>query len=103
MPTVRLRLSEPVQVSTRSPSPERPASVSRRAPHATASRVISAIPRVISPAAELYPSPTPAATPAAIAITFLSAPPSSTPITSDDVYSRSVSDETSRCTSAATA
>jgi hypothetical protein len=58
-PTVRLRLSEPVQVSTRSPTPERPARVSRRPPQATARRVISAMPRVMSAAAELWPRPTP--------------------------------------------
>ena len=43
----------PVQVSTRSPMPERPARVSRRAPQATARRVISAMPRVMSAAVEL--------------------------------------------------
>ncbi len=35
MPTCRLRLNEPVQVSTRSPSPLRPDGVSRRPPAAT--------------------------------------------------------------------
>ena len=44
MPTWRLRLSVPVQVSTRSPSPLSPAGVSRRPPAAHASRVISARP-----------------------------------------------------------
>ena len=41
MPTWRLRLRSPVQVSTRSPRPLRPASVSRRPPSAHASREIS--------------------------------------------------------------
>ena len=50
MPTCRLRLSAPVQVSTRSPRPASPLNVSGRAPSATARRVISARPRVISAA-----------------------------------------------------
>ena len=45
-------------------------------------RVISARPRVISAARALYPRPTPSAIPVATAITFLSAPPISTPVTS---------------------
>ena len=55
---------------------------SARAPSATPSRVISASPRVISAARELNPSPSPSAMPVATAMTFLSAPPSSTPVTS---------------------
>ena len=82
--TVRLRLSGPVQ-STRSPMPERPARVSRRAPEATARRVISALAagdeRGGGVVAETYAY----CDPAAMAMTFLSAPPSSTPITSVDV------------------
>src|SRR5215203_5718319 len=76
-PTARLRLSEPVHVNTRSPIPARPAKVAGFAPSATPSRVISASPRVMSAACELKPSPTPSTMPAATAITFLSAPPSS--------------------------
>ena len=52
------------------------------APSATPSRVISARPRVISAAREFSPDSRPSAMPTAIAITFLSAPPSSTPTTS---------------------
>src|ERR1051326_4027989 len=81
-PTLRLRDSPPVHVRTRSPMPERPARVSRRAPQATARRVISARPRVIRAATVLWPRPRPSQIPAAMAITFLSAPPSSTPATS---------------------
>src|SRR6187402_153385 len=77
-PTVRLRESVPVQVRTRSPIPARPASVFCSAPQAMARRVISAMPRVISAAAVLLPRLRPVATPAARAMTFLSAPPSST-------------------------
>ena len=81
-PTERLRERSPVQVSTRSPSPARPAMVSRRPPQATASRAISARPRVMSAATELCPRPRPSQTPAAMAMMFFSAPPSSTPMTS---------------------
>ena len=62
--------------------PASPAKVSGSAPMATPSRVISASPRVISAARGLLPSPSPSRIPAAMAITFLSAPPSSTPTTS---------------------
>ena len=59
--------------------PASPAMVSACAPQATASRVISANPRVMSAAAVLWPRPSPSTTPAAMAMTFLSEPPSSTP------------------------
>ena len=49
---------------------------------ATANRVISANPRVISAAMALWPSPRPCNTPAPMAITFLMEPPISTPIVS---------------------
>ena len=96
MPTWRLRLRVPVQVSTRSPRPLRPASVSRRPPAAQASRVISARPRVISAASALCPSPSPSTTPAAIAMMFFSAPPISTPTTSSLPYSRKYGPRNSR-------
>ena len=70
--------------------PARPAKVSGSAPIASPSRVISARPRVISAARGLCPMPRPSAIPAATAITFLSAPPSSTPITSRLLYTRNV-------------
>src|SRR5579884_1293304 len=79
-PTVRFRLSSPVHVSTRSPSPAKPASVRACPPIATANRVISANPRVINAALALLPSPIPWQIPAPIAITFFSAAPASTPI-----------------------
>ena len=44
----------------------------------------------MSAARELYPSPTPSWMPVATAITFLSAPPSSTPTRSSCVYTRKV-------------
>jgi hypothetical protein len=65
-----------------SPSPASPAKVSGFAPAAIPSRVISASPRVISPALPLSPNPRPSAAPAAMAMMFLSAPHSSTPSTS---------------------
>ncbi len=70
------------QVSTRSPSPHRPATVSALPPSATASRVSSAKPRVTSAAWALRPSPRPSTMPQAIASTFLIAPPASAPIMS---------------------
>src|ERR1700692_1873446 len=81
-PTLRLRERSPVQVRTKSPSPASPAIVSRRPPQATTRRAISASPRVIRAATELWPKLRPSQTPAAMAITFLRAPPNSTPITS---------------------
>ena len=84
-PTVRLRDRSPVAVSTRSPSPDRPMKVSASAPRATPSRVISARPRVTSAARALRPRPMPSAMPVAIASTFLTAPPTSTPTGSAEV------------------
>ena len=52
------------------------------APNALPKRISSAKPRVVSAAAALAPSPRPATMPAAIASTFLAAPPTSTPRTS---------------------
>src|SRR5207302_621709 len=68
----------------------RPLKVAGCAPSATASRTISARPRVMSAANVLAPSPNPWHTPAAIAITFFIAPANSTPTTSRFVYSRNV-------------
>src|SRR5712664_929602 len=81
-PSVRLRDRAPVAVRIRSPIPARPANVIGWAPSVTPRRVISARPRVIRAARVLKPSPRPSRIPAARAITFLSAPASSTPITS---------------------
>ncbi|SLJ82521.1 Uncharacterised protein [Mycobacteroides abscessus subsp. abscessus] len=77
-----------MQVATRSPTPASPASVTGSAPRVTASRMISARPRVMRLAMELSPRPMPAAMPQASAITFLQAPPISQPITSVLVYGR---------------
>ena len=55
------------------------------APRATPRRVISARPRVTSAARALRPRPMPSAMPVAIASTFLTAPPTSTPTGSADV------------------
>ena len=62
--------------------PASPANVGALPPIATPSRVISASPRVITAERVLSPTPRPSPMPVAIAITFLSAPPSSQPITS---------------------
>ena len=55
MPSDMLRDWGLPQVSTRSPSPERPIIVSSRAPRPTPNRAISAKPRVTSPAWALAP------------------------------------------------
>ena len=59
-------------------------------PCAAASRPVSASPRVISAARALWPKPRPSLAPAAIASTFLTAPPISTPAMSSLSYARSV-------------
>ena len=51
-------------------------------PSATASRVVSARPRVMTEALELSPSPCPSQMPTASAMTFFTTPPISTPTTS---------------------
>ena len=91
-PTVRLRDRLPVAVSTRSPKPDRPMNVSARAPRATPRRVISAKPRVISAARAFSPRFRPSAMPVAMASTFFTAPPTSTPIGSVEVYTRRLSE-----------
>src|SRR5881394_4012001 len=68
--------------STTAALPASPANVIGCAPRATPRRVISASPRVINAARVLNPRPRPSRIPAANAITFLSAPASSTPTTS---------------------
>ena len=62
--------------------PARPAIVAGSAPMATPSRVSSARPREITAARVLSPTDRPWAMPVAMATTFLSAPPTSQPITS---------------------
>src|SRR5205807_1502618 len=81
-PSWWLRERGPVAVRMRSPIPASPANVAGSAPSATPNRVISASPRVIRAARVLWPKPSPSKMPAARAMTFLSAPASSTPSTS---------------------
>src|SRR5499427_859208 len=81
-PSEKLRDCGLEQVRIRSPRPDRPVSVSPRAPYASPNRISSAKPRVVSAAAALAPRPRPVTMPAAIASTFLAAPPISTPRTS---------------------
>ena len=88
MPTVRLRDRSPVAVRIRSPMPVRPMKVSARAPSAAPRRAISARPRVINAARALSPRPSPSLIPAASAMTFFTAPPISTPVTSSLEYTR---------------
>ena len=68
--------------------PASPAKVTCWPPIAHPSRVSSARPRVITAARVLSPVPRPSAMPDAMAITFLSAPATSQPITSGFVYTR---------------
>ena len=56
--------------------------VSRAAPSFTPRRIISASPRVISATRVLAPKPMPSAMPEPMAMTFLTAPPTSTPMMS---------------------
>src|SRR5207302_6907784 len=87
-PSRWLRDSGPVAVRMRSPIPASPAKVAGSAPSATPRRVISANPRVIRAARVLWPIPRPSRMPAARAMTFLSAPASSTPSMSVAEYTR---------------
>ena len=81
-------LSSPVAVKTRSPRPDRPMKVSGLAPSAKPRRVISARPRVTSAARAFKPKSRPSHSPVAIASTFLTAPPTSTPTMSSLAYTR---------------
>src|SRR5262249_2063464 len=87
-PWGRLRAMGELQVAPGPPMPASPANVCWSAPSAAPSLAISASPRVISMAVVLTPRPMPMAMPTAIAITFLTAPPSSHPTTSGLVYGR---------------
>src|SRR6185312_7504996 len=87
-PAVWLRDSGDEQVATRSPSPASPAMVCTSPPKARVSRVVSASPRVMTVALVLSPMPLPSQIPTHRAITFLTIPPISTPVTSGLVYGR---------------
>ena len=64
--------------------------VSGRAPRARPRRVISAKPRVINAARAFRPSASPSHRPVAIASTFFTAPPTSTPTMSSLAYTRTL-------------
>src|SRR5580704_7617431 len=78
-PNWKLRDCGLEQVNSKSPRPLSPIMVCGLAPKALPKRVSSAKPRVVSAAPALAPRPRPVTTPAAIASTFLVAPPISTP------------------------
>jgi len=81
-PTARFRLSAPVHVSTRSPESRESGKGGRVGAECDARRVISARPRGLrARRASWRRVPSHRKTPVATAITFLSAPPSSTPNT----------------------
>mmetsp|Transcript_8945 Transcript_8945/g.16292 ORF Transcript_8945/g.16292 Transcript_8945/m.16292 type:complete len:215 (+) Transcript_8945:144-788(+) len=92
-PNRRFRESGPKQVPNVSPTPERPAIVLGLAPRTRPSRRISPHPRVTRPLMALVPRPSPSHMPAARAITFLTAPPISMPMTSLLVKTRKLSDD----------
>src|SRR6185312_15097846 len=81
-PSAKLRDCGLEQLRIRSPNPERPVMVSARAPQARPNLASSEKPRVVSAACAEAPSFLPTTMPAAIASTFLAAPPISTPRTS---------------------
>ena len=87
---IRTRLSGTKHVSMMSPVPDNPLSVSGFAPIFVASHRISAHPCATTAASALFPSSNPSIIPAAIASTFFSAPESSTPTTSLDVFTPQV-------------
>ena len=101
IPTCRLRESGPKHVPKVSPTPERPKTVDGSPPIITTTRRISEHPRVTSAAIAFVPRPSPSQRPAAIAMTFLIAPPTSTPITSGVYSARKLVDESSVHTSIA--
>ena len=82
-PKTKLRDLSELQVRLRSPKPDRPDNVFSLAQCAFEKATISEKPRAMSAALALSPCLAPIATPHAIAIIFFSAPPSSTPTTSD--------------------
>mmetsp|Transcript_18161 Transcript_18161/g.45766 ORF Transcript_18161/g.45766 Transcript_18161/m.45766 type:complete len:212 (-) Transcript_18161:521-1156(-) len=84
-PSCLLRERGPKQVPKVSPTPESPIRVDRLPPTAFATIVISRHPRVTSADIAFVPRPSPSHMPAAMAMTFLTAPPISTPMTSLDV------------------
>mmetsp|Transcript_11230 Transcript_11230/g.38256 ORF Transcript_11230/g.38256 Transcript_11230/m.38256 type:complete len:258 (+) Transcript_11230:2796-3569(+) len=101
-PTLRFRDRGPKHVPNVSPTPERPLIVVGDAPMASASLRVSLQPRVTSAAIALVPRPRPSHMPAAIAITFFTAPPISTPTTSEDCQQRNTSEEQRSANSRAT-
>mmetsp|Transcript_407 Transcript_407/g.683 ORF Transcript_407/g.683 Transcript_407/m.683 type:complete len:204 (+) Transcript_407:4010-4621(+) len=90
-PNLRLRDRGPKQVPKVSPTPDRPLMVLGRAPNANPNLLISAQPLVTNPLIAFVPRPNPSHIPAASAITFLTAPPISTPMTSFVVNTRKFS------------
>ena len=81
-PNLKLRDFLLVQLSKKSPKPDKPDKVSALPPSAVASRAVSANPRVTIAARVFSPKPCPDAIPHAIAIIFLTAPPTWVPIIS---------------------
>ncbi len=87
-----------VQVTIKSPIPVKPENVKGFAPILVPRRAISARPLVIKAAFALSPYPRPSEMPAPNAIIFFNAPPISTPITSELVYTRKLPFMNKSCT-----
>ena len=100
-PTVRFLDRFTKEVSMISPTPAIPVIVDASAPIRTASHRISAVPCATRAESALFPSPSPSTIPAAMATTFFSAPPISTPITSLVTFTRSVGEAKTCCTNLA--
>mmetsp|Transcript_13030 Transcript_13030/g.20221 ORF Transcript_13030/g.20221 Transcript_13030/m.20221 type:complete len:214 (-) Transcript_13030:628-1269(-) len=92
-PNFLFRDKGPKHVPNVSPTPDKPAIVLAFAPNVNPSRLISPQPRVTRPLIAFVPKPSPSHMPAASAITFFTAPPISTPITSLVVNTRKESSD----------
>mmetsp|Transcript_6619 Transcript_6619/g.15845 ORF Transcript_6619/g.15845 Transcript_6619/m.15845 type:complete len:223 (+) Transcript_6619:226-894(+) len=101
-PTVKLRESVELHVSIKSPIPASPAITSPLDPSFLAKRDISANPLHTMAALVFCPRPIPSTAPAAMASTFLVAPATSQPSTSELVYTLNVLSVRISCTVVAT-
>mmetsp|Transcript_87569 Transcript_87569/g.175186 ORF Transcript_87569/g.175186 Transcript_87569/m.175186 type:complete len:200 (+) Transcript_87569:345-944(+) len=88
IPKFRFRERGPKHVPNVSPTPDRPDSVDARPPSEIEILLISTQPRVTRAAIAFVPRPSPSLIPAARAMTFLTAPPTSRPMTSRLVKTR---------------
>mmetsp|Transcript_18400 Transcript_18400/g.36770 ORF Transcript_18400/g.36770 Transcript_18400/m.36770 type:complete len:257 (+) Transcript_18400:55-825(+) len=92
-PNALFRERGPKHVPKVSPTPLRPARVEGSAPMYSPSLLISAHPLVTKLACAFIPRFSPSHIPLLMAMTFLTLPPTSTPVTSEDVKTRKVGEE----------